>query len=254
MDIRLAVTVPSHGNIHPTTTVSLEGMCRYWYTEVVPSEVRKDRKMDFKMMLLHGHLPDSRHACVREAFKWDATHMLFVDSDMSIPSDAPIRLLNGMIGLQAGLHKDVPEKEEASRCAVLGCNYARRTWPTRPTAAYLDRAPVYTDHERVMEGETAEFEVVRHLGAGCMLIDMRVFHLLELPFFMFDPKTDHLGFQGEDVYFCVKVREKAGCTVWVDHMTSLGVKHIGDFEYTNQMAVECKQLVDKEDKLEESAA
>lgn len=157
-------------------------------------------------------LPDVRMRCVAEAAKWDATHMLFLDDDMTFPFDA----------LQCLLRHNVP---------VVGANYSRRQLPLTTTAYKADKSgPLYT-----RPGDTGLVEV-SHLGTGIMLIDMRVFELLELPFFAFEHFNDGKQLRGEDVYFCHKLIE-AGVKIYVDQDLSQHVGHIGEWTYTHSQCL-----------------
>lgn len=157
-------------------------------------------------------LPDVRMRCVAEAAKWNATHMLFLDDDMLFPVDA----------LQCLLRHNVP---------VVGANYSRRTVPMLPTAYTADRSgPLFT------RPEDEDLVEVSHVGTGLMLIDMRVFDLLELPFFAFEHFDEGKQLRGEDVYFCHKLQE-AGVKVYCDQRLSQQVGHIGEWTYTHQQCL-----------------
>ena len=156
-------------------------------------------------------LPDVRHRCVAEAVKWNATHMLFLDDDMHFPRDTLHRLLK----------HNLP---------VVGANYVRRVFPPIPTAYSKDKTgKVYT------RMESTGLEEVSHLGTGIMLIDMRVFDLIDLPFFELRADGDHVRPKGEDVYFCHKCAD-AGLKLYIDHDLSKEVGHYGELCYINQMA------------------
>jgi hypothetical protein len=155
-------------------------------------------------------LPDVRMRCVAEAYKWGATHVLFLDDDMIVPWDTVGALLRHNV-------------------SIVAANYVRRDETGTPTAFGLDGQPLHTP-----EGAEGLVEVA-HAGMGCMLVDMRVFDSLDLPYFMFEPTADNAGTIGEDVYFCRKARA-AGFPVYVDQRLSRKVGHIGQFVFTHALA------------------
>lgn len=140
--------------------------------------------------------------------------MLFLDTDMIFHRD----LLRDL------LRHNVP---------IVGANYPRRVMPPIPTAYNKEETgPLFTRPD-----DTGLVEV-SHIGTGCVLIDMRVFEQIDLPWFQFDwvggdAKTPP-RIQGEDVYFCKKVRA-AGLPVYVDQDVSQFVRHIGEFEYSHAL-------------------
>lgn len=161
-------------------------------------------------------LPDVRTRLVIEAIKWKATHLLFLDTDMVFCRD----LLTDL------LRHNVP---------VVGANYPRRVVPAIPTAYRLDEAgPLYT-----RPGDSGLVEV-SHVATGAVLIDMRVFDGIDMPWFQFDwlcdDPTKPPRIQGEDVYFCKKVRA-ANIPVHVDQDVSQYVRHIGELEFTHALTL-----------------
>ena len=154
-------------------------------------------------------LLEQRQRCVVEATKYDATHILWLDSDMKVPHDT----------IQALLRHGLP---------VVGANYGRTNVPSIPTAYRDDdefTGPVYTRED------STGLEEVAHCGMGCLLTDIRVFDQITLPYFLFEPARQGAKFRGEDVYFLGKLREK-GIPTYIDHDLSKKVAHIGQFEWT----------------------
>lgn len=156
-------------------------------------------------------LPAQRHALVAVAHKAGATHILFVDADMSFPPNALARLL-------------------AAECRVIGANCAKRSIPSGPTAANYVRGqkiPVYS-------GPDAHgMERVDRVGTGFLLIDMAVFEEVSAPWFETPWVPERLGFMGEDVAFCWKLAE-ANIPVFIDHDLSKEIGHIGSFDYRHE--------------------
>jgi len=169
-------------------------------------------KKDIEVFSAQGSiLPEVRMCLVAEAADWGATHMLFLDDDMRFPRDV----------IQCLLRHNQP---------LVGANYSRRTHPIFTTAYKADKSG-----ELQTFPEDRDLIEVSHVATGCMLIDMRLFELIDLPFFAFKYDDEGKMCQGEDVYFCHKVAA-AGIPIYVDQELSQHVKHIGDWEYDHSHA------------------
>lgn len=215
-DLRVAVLVPSHAEWKAGFGWALANMVHCF----TASRYEGGEK-EIEIINVQGSmLPEVRHRCVAEALKWDATHALWLDSDMMFPRDA----------LQVLLRRGKP---------VVGCNYVRRKLPTIPTAHLGNDkgGMLYTE-----EGD-ADLVKVKHLGFGCLLTDMRIYDHLDLPFFMFEPTPEKVGMMGEDVYFCRQLAEK-GIPIYCDQELSWHVGHIGELVYTHTMALSSRDAAE----------
>ena len=154
-------------------------------------------------------LASQRTALVKEARRENATHILWLDSDMRFPADTLKRLL-------------------AHNVQVVGANCAKRRMPTGPTAANYDqvegKVSVYT------EEDSTGLEQVDMLGTGVLLVRMDVFDEIPFPPFATPWVPDMQEFMGEDTYFCMLLKRK-GVPVYVDHNVSLEIGHLGEFEF-----------------------
>lgn len=204
-DLRIAVCVPGDRG-KPGFIQSLSNMLIHFCLSPY-----RGGTLEVEMFSCTGSiLPDVRHRCVAEAVKWDATHLLFLDDDMHFPRDTLHRLL-------------------AHNLPVVGANYVRRVFPPIPTAYNLERTgKVHTRQD------STGLEEVSHFGTGIMLIDMRVFDTIQLPFFELKSDKDGVRPKGEDVYFCHKCRE-AGISLLIDHDLSKEIGHYGELCFLNQM-------------------
>lgn len=165
-----------------------------------------------------SNLAENRARLVARAFENNATHVLFLDSDMKFPADTILRLLN-------------------HNAYIVAVNYPTKEFHPRPTA-YVDNDS-YTGPLFTKDGDTGLVEVAS-CGFGCMLIDIRVFEKLDLPHFAFVPMPpEFVATKTEDVYFCQKATA-AGFPILIDQELSCQVSHIGDFEYTNFLAHEAQ--------------
>lgn len=129
---------------------------------------------------------------------WGATHILWLDADMTFPPDAALRLL-------------AHEKE------VVAANYVTRAGHHRPTAV--------RDGQFISSSESAGLEEVDHVGMGVFLMRTSFVPDLPRPRFAYDSPTET-----EDVHFCRLLRA-AGHSIWIDHDLSKDIGHIGQHTY-----------------------
>ena len=150
-------------------------------------------------------IPQQRTELVKFALQADATHILWLDSDMRFPKETMSRLL-------------------AHHESVVGCNYSTRRPPITPTAAHPNNLHEFTTPET-----TGLVEVTR-MGMGCMLVDMAVYKKMTAPWFALGYVPSVNDFVGEDVFFCQKAT-LSGFPVLVDHDLSKEIVHLGEFPY-----------------------
>lgn len=153
------------------------------------------------------YIDENRNKSVNEALEVGASHLMFIDSDMTFPD-------NGIVILSSR------DKQ------VIGANYNLRDGSKRCTVKVMDAE----GNMKSMAGEklpTIPFKAYA-VATGFMLINMDVFKRIDKPYFFneYDPKVNDIV--GEDVNFCKKVRGK-GIDVWCD--PTIEVRHIGDFPY-----------------------
>ena len=208
-DLKIAVLVPSTGTWNANTAECIANMMACFSDSKYENGTKEIKLFGVQCSII----PDSRHRLVAMAYKWGATHALFIDSDMVFPFDTVQNLLN---------HNQ----------AVVAANCVRRRLPTYPTAFAKDKRYVYSTPDK------HGLEEVDQVGCAVMMLDMRVFGLpeLELPWFAFEPDPDKIpGVIGEDVFFCRKLK-KLGVPIYIDHDLSRQVKHMGDMAYDMSMA------------------
>lgn len=129
---------------------------------------------------------------------WGATHVLWLDADMTFPPDAALRLL----------------KRDTD---IVAANYVTRVAPSRPTAR--------RDGQCVSSIDRTGLEAVDHVGMGAFLMRTSVVADIPSPRFWYSTATET-----EDVYFCNLLR-KAGHTIYIDHDLSKDVGHVGTHTY-----------------------
>ena len=150
--------------------------------------------------------------CVIQAQKAECTHILYIDDDMLFESDALDRLLSH-------------GKE------IVGVNAYSRALPLSSTVGLMDKDGKYLEPEKHTEWEMripeGLFECFS-IGTGVLLIDMKVFDVIEKPWFKFDMHEEGYMKQGEDSWFCTEAKKK-GYKIYCDPTLKIG--HIGSYIY-----------------------
>ncbi len=153
----------------------------------------------------------NRNYAVRQARTKGCSHVLFLDSDMTFPADALLRLL-------------------AADRDIVGSLYARRVHPYATLGYLLD--PATTD----ALAEAGE------MGLGCILIKMAVFDTLRAPYFRcpavesiaaaeladFDLAGIQEGDTIDDSVWFSKAVRRVGHKLWVDVPLTMEVGHTGN--------------------------
>jgi hypothetical protein len=150
-------------------------------------------------------LPKSRQTLVDAAIESNATHLLFLDADMTFPPNLARRLL-------------------AHKVDVVGCNCVTKQFPSLPTARNEDLSPVPFEQEKPLIP-------VWRVGTGVLMVTTDVLRKLPRP--CFTPRWDEgtNDYVGEDWAFIEHV-ENAGYTVHLDTELSKEIGHVGKYTFT----------------------
>lgn len=202
MNTKITLGLPSNRGFKGETVKSLLDL------------VSLNKKYDFDIVLAEkGYtVAENRNYIVVQAMRNESDYILMVDDDMSFP----------WWGLNSMIEMEKPIVGVASNSRVL---------PLQTTVGLFDenggyKEPCkYPSWELEMPDEPFKCYSV---GTGVILIDMKVFEKLKKPYFDFKANEDGKVIQGEDGYFCEKVKE-AGFEIWCNPIIS--VKHIGDYLY-----------------------
>lgn len=151
-----------------------------------------------------NQIDDIRNKIVNESKKYD--YLLFVDSDMILPKDTLIKMIEA----------DKP---------IISALYIQRIPKTHTLEVYMDN-----ENNGVTN---IPYELIEHrgiveiaaCGMGCCLIKTEVFHKMEYPYFVYTSAITHDNTISEDIYFCLKARRN-GFTVWADE--TIRCDHIGN--------------------------
>jgi len=211
--IRVAVCVPCQSQVATPFMYDL--------TRMMTATAAQRQDIELRLLVHQGTiLLNQRNELVQRALEFEATHILWLDSDMRFPKDLLVRLL---------------ERKEP----IVAANYVTRKHPLKPVSVALEagqRQPLYTT-----PADKGLVEV-EYTGLGAMLVDADVFRQLPQPWFNFWYNEQASAFVGEDAYFCFCARE-AGLKVYIDQDVSQGVKHVGEIEYDHSDAVDVREKI-----------
>lgn len=153
----------------------------------------------------------NRQNIADKALEIDATHLLFIDTDMTFPPNLLEKLLSWK--------KD-----------IVACNCTTKLPPFTPTARLDFNTPLYVDEE------PGGLRKVFQVGTGVMLIHTSVFKRMKKPWFPIIWKEEAQKYQGEDWSF-IEQAKALGIPIYVDQDISCGVGHLGEQEYTHVMSL-----------------
>ncbi len=142
-------------------------------------------------------IPHSRNLLVAQAVDISATHIFFLDSDMTLPPDALDRLI-------------------AHHVPIVGADYVRRVPPHQ-----LNGRPVPG-----VNGHRNGLIPMLTMPFGVMLISMKVFADMPPPHFSYREGATDADTMSEDTYWCNEARRR-GHTIWCDSKLSREVGHVG---------------------------
>lgn len=205
-EVRLAICVPCKDLLHSVFSHNLNSLLQYNWQKGI------ETKVFYNMGTL---VCNQRESLVSAARSWAATHILWLDSDMSFPFYTAYKLLE---------HKE----------PIVAANYVRREQPYK-TVAYTrlwdwDTSLTHSQEDPLVK----ELVEVEGVGMGCMLTDIRVFDQQPAPWFeiKWDPESN--DYLGEDFNFCISAR-KYGYRVMIDDILSRQLHHLGEFAFGHDL-------------------
>ena len=209
-EIRLAICVPCREMIHSVFSHNLHSLLNYNWQKGI------DTKVFYNMSTL---LQNQREHLVSAARSWAATHILWLDSDMSFPFYTAYKLLD----------HDVP---------IVAANYVTRQIPYK-TVAYKELGGEWDNFLKHSKDIplTKELMEVQGIGMGCMLTEIEVFEKLSKPYFEIKWQAESEDYLGEDINFCKSARS-AGYSIWVDDILSRQLNHIGTFAFGHDLVTD----------------
>ncbi len=192
--LNVLIAVPTHDNLSARFCYCLQDLVRYTTERKIRFEVR------FEMGTVLSSL---RETLADYALIHKFTHILWLDSDMTYPSDTLERLL-------------------AYDLDVVSCSYNARVAP------YQSVAYIHQNGQYVPLPDTAAPALIPVIsnGMGCMLCSTNVLTRMDKPRFPITYVPDGEYYQGEDVNFCLKLQQ-LDIKVYVDTQLSAQVGHVG---------------------------
>lgn len=197
--LKVAVCVPARDQMHTATSFSLWYLCEHLCKQGIES----------RLFVSPGTLiANQRHELVRCAYEWEATHVLFIDSDMLFEPEHAVQLL------------DFDED-------IVGAGYSKRVEPFITTAwTKIDDWDTWIRPEEQTESHIK----VAAMGLGFCLIKMSVFDKIDLPWFQLGFDQARQQYTGEDIEFFRKCGS-AGIDIWLDVAVTLEIGHLGTKNY-----------------------
>jgi len=194
---KLSILVPTRDMVHTHFSFSLSQLYKTT-SDVIDTYLF----FDSSSILLN-----QREKLIEEAKLINSDYVLWLDSDMVLPSTTAIRLLEH--------NQD-----------IVGCNYLKRTKPLKPVA-YKNIGDWDSFLPLTIEENLVEVEGV---GMGCILMKTEIFNKIRKPYFEFTYNEKSDDWLGEDFNLLKKLRE-VGYKVYIDTLLSSEIKHMGLYAY-----------------------
>lgn len=189
--MKVAIAIPTLDMVATDFAMSLASMLA-----VRAYDKKLSRTIDLALMHQTGSLiMEARNALVERAIDCGASHILFLDSDMTFPPDTLSRL--------ASHHKD-----------IAAATYVKRMEPPTLLGEPILEGTLFADGLRLY----------RSIPLGCALIKLSVFSRIQRPFFRYMTLPE--GTISEDTYFCLQA-EAANIPIHVDTRLTAEVGHVG---------------------------
>lgn len=202
--ISLSVCTPTSGLLRAEYALSLAQFCMTFMTEPVASD--EPRQHIVLRQYQSSSISNGREYLVRTSLDEGATHILFIDDDMSFAPTVPMLLLR----------RNLP---------LVACNYRIR-FEGMPFSAF---APDFQTRIET-RSDSPELESAGASGFGMCLIAREVFEAVPQPWFPIEWNPDAGTYTTEDTPFFWKARQ-AGYPLAIDQAASRLIGHHGSFCY-----------------------
>lgn len=180
---KVSFAVPCYGPMPADTAFSMVGICAYSLGRARIMAWKSDR----------SPTASARNDLAKRSIEAGAEWIFWMDSDMTAPADALVRLLSHNVD-------------------IVGAMYNKRLPPYTTVGGFVGQ-PDYAKRG---------LQEASHLGFGLILTRASVFHKIANPWFEHRTGVPELvkpdnpfGEEGEDVGFCRKA-QAAGLKVWCD--------------------------------------
>lgn len=198
----ILIAVPTNKNVETETMKSI-------YDLVIPEGYNTE------LQFFYGYQVDQvRNLIADWGKKYD--YVLHVDSDIILPSDSLIKMLQADKPVISGLYiQRKPEKQ------VL--------------EVYQDKHGGGFENIPYWAIENRGVIPIAGCGFGCVLVNSDVYRNIDYPHFLYHSAIDHKHTMSEDLYFCNKARQN-GYTLYAD--TSILCPHVGSTHFTIDTSTE----------------
>jgi hypothetical protein len=180
----------------PTT-----GTIKTWTVEYFINMMRATNNETHFFTKTSCFVHENRKDLVKDAKSINADYLFFLDSDII----AEIGVIDKLL---------------AHNKMIIGANPNKRELPLKSMVKFIE------DNKVIDKEIPKELFKCSAVSTVCMLIDMKVFDIIDKPYFKIDEVNDEPI--GEDVWLCQQT-EKKGIEVWCDPTIKIG--HIGDYIY-----------------------
>lgn len=191
--IKVCIAVPTKDTLYAHFAYCLQDLVKYNTITGIDSFV------EFNMGTLIGN---QREKLATKAIEADATHILWLDSDMMFPKNTCEILLS----------HELP---------FVACNYSTRALPLK-SVSYS----VVFNWESMIPDDSTGLVLVEGVGFGCVMTSTELFRQSRKPWFPITYSKNTDDYLGEDMNFCLKVSEM-GYPMFVDADLSRKIYHIG---------------------------
>jgi hypothetical protein len=200
----VAVLTPCDDVVRTPYHMSIVKMLEHTYTHLPPS-----LRGLYMNTLSSSILPQGRQSLANLALQNEATHLLWIDSDMSFPKDMLLRFL---------------QRDEK----IIGINAVTRRPPHLSCAQYADGSFVKTSRD------SQGLEKVARTGFGVLWVAAEVLTRMTKPYFNFRWDEGIQDFYGEDMYFFDQAN-RLGFEAYIDHNLSKEIMHFGSYGFNPLM-------------------
>lgn len=204
----ILIAVPTNKYIEPETMKSI-------YDLTIPPGYRT------QFEFFYGYQIDQIRNLIADWAK-HFDYLFSVDSDIILPKDTLVNLLNADKDIISGL-------------------YIQRKPGQHILEIYQDNAHGGVENIPFRAIENMNVIQVAACGFGCVLIKGEVFRKMEYPHFLYTSALDHSHTISEDVYFCKKARQ-LGFTIWADVRIQCGHKGSTTFDVISPAEQRLEQL------------
>lgn len=164
------------------------------------------RDVSFSWISRQVRVDDLRNEAVLVAQAAKASHLLFLDADMTWPANVITKML---------AHHDK---------GIVSGLYHMKSWPNYPVSFSTGRVNLQTRQVDYVYHDIDGTDGLRSaalVGMGCALIPMRLFDVMDRPWFEYRQDPRGVWSVTEDVAFCQKAAA-LGCPIWLDPSIKCG--------------------------------